>query len=148
MRLLPVCLLLALPGLAGAEALTLHYQSHNGSVPPPYRQSSSLTIHADGSAEWVWVRGYDEQAPGARKATAFTLSRDQLDTLMRDLDALQACTTRWQAQDPPPIGGGSETLSIQRNGDRCRIPAYPIADQQARAAQIFRRVSAVQPPAP
>lgn len=146
MRTFALCLLLGC-STAAADALTIRYQSNNGSVPPPYRQSSTLTIHADGTAEWVWVRGYDEQAEGARRAVAFSLSRADLDTLVRDLDALQACTTRWQEQDPPPVGGASESLSIQRNGDRCRVPAFPVAAQYERAQQIFRRISAVQVPA-
>lgn len=147
MRTLVLCLWLGYSTAAAADGLTIRFQSNNGSVPPPYRQSSTLTIHADGKAEWVWVRGYDEQADGARRAVAFSLSRADLDALVRDLDALQACTTRWQEQDPPPIGGASETLSIQRNGDRCRVPAFPVADQYERAQQIFRRISTVQPSA-
>ncbi len=65
--------LLAMAMPPALQPVTVSFDADNGSVPPPYRRSTSIEIAADGSGRMMRLLGYDQQDPAQRFEFAFVL---------------------------------------------------------------------------
>ncbi|MBK8285070.1 MAG: hypothetical protein IPK97_09385 [Ahniella sp.] len=81
--------------------LSAHW--NNGTLPPPYRRSGSVIIHADGRGERHSVRGYDSSGDNT-VIVPFQLTPGQIDQLSRELVRLKAFDTQWKEMDQHPVG--------------------------------------------
>jgi hypothetical protein len=117
---------------------------NNGSLPPPYRRSGQLTIHADGRFERVAMQGYDAEAGNTVRSDG-RIDQAALATLRRKLVELDVYNTRWQEEPRPPVGGPMRWVSIETAAETITVPPFPVAEQTERARAVFDAVRAVEP---
>jgi hypothetical protein len=122
----------------------LIYEWHEGSLPPPYHYEYAITIKPDGQGQIVMVPDYDFSNPPTWTET-FTLTPAALDQFYRLLIDKGLFTQHWQAQDQPPVGGGSDSVQVTAHGQQIEIPSFVIAAQAAAAEDIATAVRALAP---
>lgn len=141
-------LAMAMPPTAPAlQPVAVSFDADNGSVPPPYRRSTSIEIAADGSGRLVRLLGYDLQDPAQRFEYAFILTGDQQQALARRLEELGLWTTRWRERQRVPVGGPHVHLRFSRGDQKIVLPAYPVAHQEAAVEALRSEVRALVPEA-
>ena len=141
-------LAMAMPTTAPAlQPVTVSFDADNGSVPPPYRRSTSIEIAADGSGRMMRLLGYDQQDPAQRFEFAFVLTAEQQQAFARRLDELGLWTTRWRERERVPVGGPHVHLSFRRGDEKVVLPAYPVARQEAAVDALRSAVRALVPEA-
>ncbi len=118
---------------------------NNGTLPPPYRRSGSVTIHSDGRGERASVRGYVADAENTVTAS-FQLTPEQLKHLSSELVRLKAFETRWKELDQHPVGGRMRWVTIQQENGGVSVPPFPVAAQAERAGQIHDLIMSAAPP--
>lgn len=138
-------LAMALP--AATPAAPLSFDADNGSVPPPYRRSTSIEVAADGSGRLVRLLGYDRQDPAQRFEYAFALTGEQLQAFARRLEELGLWSTRWRERERVPVGGPYVHLSFRRGDQKVVLPAYPVQRQEAAVETLRSEVRALVPEA-
>jgi hypothetical protein len=141
-------LAMALPAATpAAPPVAVSFDADNGSVPPPYRRSTSIEIAADGSGRLVRLLGYDQQDPAQRFEYAFKLSATQQQAFARRLEELGLWTTRWRERERVPVGGPYVHLSFRRGDEKAVLPAYPVQRQEAAVEMLRSEVRALVPEA-
>ncbi len=138
---------MALPGGAAGQSISIQFHADNGSLPPPYRRSTQISVDAAGHGQFIRRHGYDLTDPAQRFAADFVLDIDQQQAFARRLDEIGAWQTRWKAQLRPPVGGPLVHLRLVQGERVVELPAFPQARQQARAAAVRAAVLALVPEA-
>ena len=119
--------------------------SDNGSVPPPHRRSTELSIESDGRARMEARRGYDLTDADQRHAIEFQLTADQQRRLSLQCDISGVFSTTWQEVERPNIGGSSMLLSIRDGQRSVRIPGQLIEPQRYALDQLVAMIRALVP---
>ena len=123
---------------------TVDYEWREGSLPPPYHYEYRMTISPAGKGHIVLTPDYP--AAGAPKWTEdFQVAAKQLDQLYQALVQQGLFTRTWQALDPSPVGGSSQTLIVTAGGKRFTVQDYVVADQAAAAKAMYDAVNALAP---
>ena len=137
-------LAMAVP-VGGLQPISIHYHGDNGSLPPPYRRSTSISIDAEGRGKLIRRHGYDLTDPAKAFESDFVLSVDQREAFARRLDELGAWKVRWKEQPRPPVGGSMVHLRLTSGERVIEVPAFPQASQQALAEQLRDAVTSLVP---
>jgi hypothetical protein len=118
------------PGRMNAEMirypndLTLRYEWHAGTMPPPYHHEYIIMVEPGRQGEIVFYPDY--AAEGVPEwCEAFAVTAKELDHLYVVMVNAQVFGGRWVPMSDPPIGGDIEWLDVTANGDTVRIPAQP-----------------------
>lgn len=131
-----------LAAAAAAEEPLATLGANNGSLPPPYHRSTSVSVLADGSVRLRACRGY-----GDADCRTYT-GRAPAGAVEAILAAAEAAglAARAPAADPnPPVGGGAEWGSV-RLGDRViDLPAFPAGPDADRVAAVLSAIRAAVP---
>lgn len=140
-------LALALPVGAELPGVAVEYHGDNGSVPPPYRRSTSITIDAEGHGRLLRLHGYDHSDAAQRFEFAFVLAAERRAAFARRLQELKLWETRWR--EPPaermPIGGPLVHLRFRRGEEQVAVPPVPVAKQRELAQELRAEVLALLP---
>lgn len=125
--------------------MAIRYLGNNGSLPPPHRRSTEIVIDASGRGMLRRVRGYDSGEPGQRFEMAFQLDLEPLECFARSMLELGVIGLHWRQMARPPVGG--PVVSVQLTmGKKCvEVPPFPVARQQALAAQLRSAVLELVP---
>ncbi len=149
--LLVLVLLSACGGFSGSGAETtrpedfqVRYEFAEGSLPPPYYYQYSLQIGPGEEAEISMTPDYPGEGVPTWTET-FTLTAAEVDALYQQLVSLGLLSTRWAAEDDPPVGGSRTWLEALVNGREIRVPPYPVSSQRDRAGELLEAVQAVVP---
>lgn len=137
-------LAMAVP-VGGWQPLSIQYHGDNGSLPPPYRRSTSISIDAEGRGKLIRRHGYDLTDPAQAFESDFQLNVEQREAFARQLDEVGAWKVRWKEQSRPPVGGSLVHLRLMSGERVIEVPAFPVASQQALAAQLRDAVIALVP---
>ncbi|OPZ13116.1 MAG: hypothetical protein BWZ07_00808 [Alphaproteobacteria bacterium ADurb.BinA280] len=144
-------LLVSATRLAGApstmpasDALSIRYNSNNGTLPPPHRRDTRIRIDADGSTLIEHSRGYDASTT-VRHQTH--VAAEQLSAFAAWLTEAGVWSTDWREQEPRAIGGASQFLEMTFGERQLALPIQPVESQRALRDEIVRRVLALIPPA-
>lgn len=138
-------LAMAIPVGGVLQPISIEYHGDNGSLPPPYRRSTSISVDARGRGSLVRRHGYDLTDSAQAFEADFVLSVDQRQALARRLDELGAWEVRWKEQSRPPMGGPVVHLRLTSGERVIAVPAFPVASQQALAAELRAAVTALVP---
>ncbi len=122
------------------------YEWTEGSLPPPHHYEYTITITPEGHGQVVMVPDYAASQPPTWTET-FAPTPAELDTLYRVLREQGVFITSWRAQDDPPIGGSSQTVTVRAHGRQVVIPAFVAASQATAAEQVDAGVRAIVPQA-
>lgn len=131
--------------MGGLQPVSIQYLGDNGSLPPPYRRSTSISIDAEGRGKLIRRHGYDLTDPAQAFESDFVLSVDQREAFARRLDQLGAWKVRWKEQQRPPVGGPVVHLRLRSGAQVIEVPAFPVASQQELAKQLREAVTALVP---
>ncbi|MBI3775889.1 MAG: hypothetical protein HY273_10120 [Gammaproteobacteria bacterium] len=122
----------------------VRYTWREGSVPPPYYYEYRIHLAAPGSAEVTLIPDYPAAGvPQWREI--FSVTPSQLETLYRHLLTLGLLSTPWQAAAHPPVGGSSESLTIQAQRRKIEIPFFAAAMQDIRVNETVTAIRALVP---
>lgn len=138
---------MALPASLDQESVSVDYRGDNGSVPPPYRRSTDVSIDADGSGMLTRLCGYDHSDASQRFEFPFVLSTEQRQQFAQRLQQLGLWETRWRERERVPVGGPRVYLSFHRGAQKVTLPAFPIARQQEAVDALRAEVLALVPEA-
>lgn len=138
-------LAMAVPVGGALQPISVQYHGNNGSLPPPYRRSTSISVDAQGRGSLIRRHGYDLTDPAQAFAADFVLSIDQRQAFARRVDELGAWKVRWKEQSRPPVGGPLVHLRLTSGERVIEVPAFPVASQQALAAELRAAVTALVP---
>lgn len=122
---------------------TVRYAWQEGSLPPPYHYSYTVSIAADGAGLVEYIPDYSFSDP-PKWVETFTVTTDQLDALYTTLRSLDVFSTPWSETDDIPVGGSSSTLEVTASGTTYTVPAFP-ARAEADADAAKSAVSAMVP---
>jgi len=125
--------------------LAIRYLSNNGSLPPPHRRSTQITITAAGEGCYSRLQGYDQDDPAQRFATNFTLDEAALQGFARRVRQLGVMDLRWREQSRPPVGGPVVLVRLSQSGRTVDVPAFPDTSQQDLAAALRSAVLELLP---
>ena len=120
------------------------YDWQEGSLPPPYHYEYIVTLAPDGQGQIVMVPDYAFSHPPTWTET-FTVTSAQLDQFYRLLVDQGLFTQRWQAQSSPPVGGSSDSLTVNAHGQQIIIPTFVIHAQASAAEDIATALHALAP---
>ncbi len=112
------------------HGLAVEWSTNNGSVPPPYRHSTEISIDAHGHGRYLRLLGYDRSDPANQFEIEFALGAERMQALGRMLQLLGVYTRRWRERSKPPTGGSTTAIKFSRAGSDLRLPIHPIAAQQ------------------
>jgi hypothetical protein len=140
-RAAALALLFAAP--AGAEPLaTLH--SHNGSLPPPFHSSLTVTVELDGTLSLRTCQGYDTEGPACKVARGRAVEGGV--EAIRAAVAAAGLAERPATEDPmPPIGGGVTSGSVVLDGRTIALPGFPVEADRARVGAVLAAIMAAVP---
>lgn len=128
------------------DDLLVTYEWREGSLPPPYHYSYSITLAADGAGEVTMIPDYGGGGDGVPVWTEpFTVARADLDRLYAVLVEQGLFRERWRTRDEVPVGGSSEDLTVVAGGRTVEIPVYPEPAQSERAEAIYAALRGVVP---
>ncbi|HWS27946.1 MAG TPA: hypothetical protein VN259_15395 [Xanthomonadales bacterium] len=137
-------LAMAVPA-GGLQPVSIQYHGDNGSLPPPYRRSTSISVDAQGRGKLIRRHGYDLTDPAQAFEADFVISVDQREAFARRLDELGAWKVRWKEQPRPPVGGSVVHLRLSSGERVIEVPAFPVASQRELAAQLRDAVTSLVP---
>jgi hypothetical protein len=127
------------------EPIAVSLQSDNGSVPPPYRRSTSIVIDATGHGVYESLSGYDREAPGQRYRAEFTLDAEARAAFAAEVERLGVFGRNWRERDKVPVGGPLRSASLSRGEQRVRIPPFPVDDDAEAAREVLAAIRALVP---
>jgi hypothetical protein len=120
------------------------YEWQEGSLPPPYHYEYTITISPTGAAEIVMIPDYpSDETPAWTES--FTVDSAQMDALYDTLITNGLLDHNWSAQDDPPVGGSSQSVTITANDQQIEIPSFVLPEQQSSAAAIHAAIEALVP---
>lgn len=140
-------LAMALPPGAELEAVSVDYQGDNGSLPPPYRRSTDISVDAEGNGKLTRLHGYDLQDSAQRFEHAFVVPPEQRRQFAVRLQQLGLWETRWGERQRVPVGGPLVHVSFRRGAQKVTLPAFPVASQQEAVEALRAEVLALVPEA-
>lgn len=123
---------------------TVLYEWQEGSLPPPYHYEYTIDIQPDGQGEVTMIPDYPSDTVPTW-TEAFTVEQAKLDELYQLMVDKGMFSTKWQAQDMPPVGGGSDSLTVTAQGSDFHIPYFVIVRQATAASEIVSAVAALVP---
>lgn len=126
--------------VAAEPVATLH--SHNGTLPPPYHRSLSVSIEADGRVTLKDCTGYDESGCSTFTGEADGAALAAIDAAARTAGCPGNPLTE---NDNPPVGGGASSGGVLVDGTLCALPPYVIAEDEARKASVIAAIGAAIP---
>lgn len=138
-------LAMAVPVGGALQPISIQYHGDNGSLPPPYRRSTSISVDGEGRGRLIRRHGYDLTDPAQAFESDFVLSVDQRLAFARRLEELGAWKVRWKEQSRPPVGGPLVHLRLTSGERVIEVPAFPVASQQELASQLREAVTALVP---
>ncbi|HMQ31645.1 MAG TPA: hypothetical protein PKD53_13025 [Chloroflexaceae bacterium] len=134
------------PGGPAPDDLQLTYRWREGSLPPPYHYSYSITLAADGAGEVTMVPDYPGEGVPVW-TEPFSVDRAALDGMYATMVENGLLSERWRAESDPPIGGSSEDLAAAAGGRTVEIPSFVVQAQRERAEAIYAALREVVPAA-
>ncbi|MEM1057276.1 MAG: hypothetical protein AAGI52_17290 [Bacteroidota bacterium] len=123
--------------MAVPRDFSLTVNSHNGSVPPRYRKSTTWTLGADGTGEEVRRKGYGN---GDVTTQSLQVHPAEVEALIQDLEALGAMETGWREPDRPRIGGGGFSVRLTMGDRSIHIPLQVVEEQRDRRDAVVERI--------
>ncbi len=135
---------LAQPAGPAPDDFQLTYSWREGSLPPPYHYSYSITLGADGAGEVRMTPDYPSEGVPVW-TEPFSLDRDTLDRMYATMVEQGLLRERWRAESIPPVGGSSEDLTAVAGGRTVEIPSFVVASQRERAQAIYAALRSVVP---
>lgn len=128
--------LMVAAGPAAAQDVVASLYSHNGTVPPPYHQSSRASVAQDGRVTVSVCTGYDDSG-GACKTFVGQAAQGAVEVILAAARAA-GLPERPLTDDPmPPIGGGATSGAVVIDGQTVRLPAFPIEADRARTQGVL-----------
>jgi hypothetical protein len=125
--------------------VAIAFAANNGSLPPPYRRSTEISVDADGRGVYTRRLGYDRTDPTQAHTREFQLSPEIRDAFANWVSESGVLDRKWRETPRPTVGGSQATLTLECAGRCARIPAQPIAAQRALAVEAIARVRALVP---
>jgi hypothetical protein len=122
------------------------YEWQEGSLPPPHHYEYTITISPTGQGQIVMIPDYSMNEPPTWTET-FTASVEEMDALYSTLVANGLLTRRWRAQDSPPVGGSSQSVTVLVRDRQIVIPSFVLSAQESSAAAIHAAIEAFVPQA-
>lgn len=119
--------------------------SNNGSLPPPHRRSTQISIDPDGNARFEKRLGYDLQDTKQRFEYAFQVSADQRSALSALISELRVFETPWREVERPTVGGSSVVVSCSDGKRELRIPSQLLSEQRAARDRLVAAVQSLVP---
>jgi hypothetical protein len=123
---------------------TVEYYWAEGSLPPPYHYEYTISVAADGAVTLTYIPDYPS-ADAPVWTETLTLTPAELDALYANLATYGLFSTAWQAQDSPPVGGSSDTLTATAGGVTLKVPAYVVPAQAADESALAATMQAIIP---
>jgi hypothetical protein len=123
---------------------TIFYEWQEGSLPPPYHYEYNITIQPDGQGQVVMIPDYASSTVPTWTET-FTVEQTEMDKLYKLMVDKELFTQEWRAQDQPPVGGSSESMTVTANGKQIEIPVYVIPELADAAAEMYAAVTTLVP---
>jgi len=120
------------------------YKWQEGSLPPPYHYEYTIIISPTGQGQIVMIPDYSMNEPPTWTET-FTASVEEMDTLYSTLVANGLLTRRWRAQDSPPVGGSSQSVTVLVRERQIVIPSFVLPAHESSAAAIYAAIEAFVP---
>ncbi len=124
----------------------LRYSWREGTVPPRYHYSYTITVSPAGEGLMELVPGYDATTVPTYRET-FVLSAVQLDALHDKLRASGVFTTPWRQLSgmQAPIGGSSQAVTVTAAGTETSVADYLPPDQASAGDELFAAINALVP---
>lgn len=134
------------PPCVKSPLLAVRYSRNNGSVPPPYRRATTLSIAADGAAELTALSGYDRDDPAAQRRVLFDVDPTAHAALTQLTIELGVFARTMPACERPPVGGGTTAIMLMLGAQQVSLPTFP-ADDQDRALRdrVAEQIRALVP---
>lgn len=130
-------------GVVETIAVSLH--SDNGSVPPPYRRSTSIRIDAAGHGVYESLSGYDREAPGQLYRAEFAVGAEARSAFAAEIARLGVFERNWRERDKVPVGSPLRSASLARGEQRVRIPPFPVEEDTEAAREVLAAIHALVP---
>lgn len=127
------------------EAIAISLHSDNGSLPPPYRRSTSIEIDAEGHGVYESLSGYDREAPGMLYRAEFTLDAKARSAFAAEIERIGVFDRAWREREKVPIGGPLHSASLVRGEQRVRIPPFPVERDAQAAREVLAAIHALVP---
>ena len=112
-----------------SSTLVMHFS--NGSLPPPYHFSWTITLPPDGPGTLAYAAGYT--TPAGR---SFAVDPARRAALVAAMEAAGVPTRRWRAEEPPLVGGSSSGIEVRSAGRTLVIPGALPRDDEERLAPV------------
>ncbi len=116
---------------------SIEYRWTEGSVPPPYHYSYTITIDADGAAQIAFTPDYKGPEVPTWIET-FSLSNDQLDVLYMTAVETGVMTNNLKENEDPPVGGSFQRMTITAAGNSYTVPPFLVDET------LQRRLSSLE----
>lgn len=128
-----------------AEPVAVSLRLDNGSVPPPYRRSTSIVIDTAGRGVYESLAGYDREAPGQLYRAEFILDADRQNAFAAEVKRLRVFERSWHELDKIPVGGPLRSATLTRGEQQVRIPPFPIEADVESAREVLAAIQALVP---
>lgn len=135
------------PAVDGAVAdhFKLEFSADNGTVPPPYRRETELSIDDAGHACYLRLHGYDRSDSSQCFRAEFDLDSSTRRAFLTNLKQLAVFAVAWREPARPPVGGSQVYLKLEHAGQILRLPAHPVAEQRELVDQLRELVMGLVP---
>lgn len=128
-----------------AEPVAVSLRLDNGSVPPPYRRSTSIVIDTAGRGVYESLAGYDREAPGQLYRAEFALDADRQKAFAAEIGRLGVFGRNWREREKVPVGGPLRSATLTRGEQQVRIPPFPIEADVESAREVLAAIQALVP---
>jgi len=126
-----------------APGIRLHYEWHEGSLPPPYHYEYRLEIRGE-----VGRIEFSPDYPGEGKprwVEPFVVDPELVARIVARLDEEGLLRTNWERErGASPVGGSVDWLELERDGERFTIPAW-VARGEDVAREIIVEIRSLVP---
>lgn len=122
------------------------YDWNNGSLPPPYHYSYTLTLGPGAQGKLEYVPGYGSQNPPVWTET-FPVTAADLDRLYALAVKNNLLRAAWPTVENPIVGGAYGSADLTAAGQTFSIPGQLNEADQAPVAEFYAALTAVPPQA-
>ncbi len=143
--------MLSLGGCGAAEVavetpadFALVYSWSEGSLPPPYHYSYTISLQPDGAGELVFVPGYSggETPIWTEAFSVSSAQRSSLYTLMREKDLF---SREFPPNDELSVGGSTESLQATASGQQIQLPPQLRPGDEAMLSAVYAGINSLVP---
>jgi hypothetical protein len=145
-RLFLATMMLVSPSVApaGEGEVLAEYWASSGSLPPEYVWSVRVSIRVDGRVILMQCKGYETDGPACKKLKGKT-AVDRLDAIRAAVAASGLVETPAREADEIPVGGGSSGGSVNVDGAKVDLPAFPAESDAPRVGAVLAAITAAIP---